>query len=63
MTGRRDRAAVVAKAIIQIIGTALRAWFHGDQPDFAAVLSEIEAVLRDHFDEIARQTRDEIRPD
>lgn len=64
MTGRsdaRDRAAVAATAIVQIIATALRAWFHGDRADFAAVRVAIETLLRDEFHEITRQVRDETR--
>lgn len=66
MTGRyqpRDRAAAAATAIIQIIITALRAWLHGDQSDFAAARAAIETLLRQEFFDIARETRDEIRTD
>jgi len=59
----RDRAAVVTKTVVHIVGEALRAWFHGDQTDFAATRAAIEAILRAEFDEITRQVRDEIRPD
>jgi hypothetical protein len=58
-----DRAVVVSKTLVHILGEALRAWFHGDQTDFAATRGAIEAILREEFDEIARQVRDEIRPD
>ena len=57
----RDRAAVVATAIIHIVVTALRSCPHGERSDaLAAVRTEIEAVLHDEFQEIARQARDEI---
>ena len=59
----QDRAAVVSKTLVHILGEALRAWFHGDQSDFAATRGAIEEILREEFDEIARQVRDEIRPD
>ena len=49
MTGRshaRDRAAVVSKTVVYIIGEALRAWFHGDPTDFGAAGAAIEAISR-----------------
>ena len=58
----RDRAAVVATAIIHIVVTALRSCLHGERPDaIPAARVEIEALLRNEFDEIARQARDETR--
>jgi hypothetical protein len=58
----RDRAAVVATAIIHIVVTALRSCLHGEWPDaIAAARAKIEALLREEFDEISRKTRDEIR--
>jgi hypothetical protein len=60
MTGRshaRDRAAVASKTVVHILGEALRAWFHGDQTDFGATRAAIEAILREEFEEIARQVQ------
>jgi hypothetical protein len=54
----KDRAAIVSKAVLQIVTRELRAWVYG--ADIAAVCPEIEAILRDEFQEIARQARDEI---
>jgi hypothetical protein len=56
----RDRAAVVTTAVIQVLREAQPAWFDGQDVDIAAVRSEIERILRNEFEEIARQTRDEI---
>jgi hypothetical protein len=57
----QDRAGVVSRAVLQIVTRELRAWADGE-PDAnsAAVCPEIEAILRDEFQEIARQARDEI---
>jgi hypothetical protein len=57
----QDRAGVVSRAVLQIVTRELRAWADGE-PDanIAAVCPEIEAILRDEFQEIARQARDEI---
>jgi len=52
MTG--DRATAVATTLIAILMNRLR------DP---ATRDEIAAVLRDEFEEIARQVRDETRPD
>jgi hypothetical protein len=57
----RDRAAVTATAILQIIRRALVAWLDRDHADFAAVRAEIETVLRDEFADVARTTLTEIR--
>jgi hypothetical protein len=46
----RDRAAVVTTAVIQVL----------KNNDIAAARSEIEKILRNEFEEITRQTRDEI---
>ena len=62
-TGRshaRDRSAAVTTAVIQVLRVALLAWFDRDDADIAAVRSEIEMLLRNEFEEIARQARDEI---
>jgi hypothetical protein len=62
-TGRshaRDRAAAVTTAVIQVLRVTLLAWFDCDDADIAATRSEIEMLLRNEFEEIARQTRDEI---
>ena len=50
----RDRATAVATTVIAIIANRLR------DP---AMREEIAAVLRDQFEAIARQVRDELRPD
>lgn len=56
----KDRAAVVATAIIHIVVTALGSRLHGEWPDaIAAARDEIEAVLRQEFSDIARTARDE----
>ena len=56
----RDRAAAVTTAVIQVLRGAQVAWFDGQDVGIAAVRSEIERTLRNEFEEIARQTRDEI---
>lgn len=65
MTGgqSKDRAAVVATAIIQIVIAALRGWLDGEAPDaFLAARPAIEAILRQEFFENTREARDEIPP-
>ena len=62
-TGRshaRDRAAAATTAVIQVLRVALLAWFDCGYADIAAAHSEIEILLRNEFEEIARQARDEI---
>jgi hypothetical protein len=55
------RAAIVSKAVLQIVTRELCAWADGEpDADIAAVCSEIESILRNEFQEIARQARDEI---
>jgi hypothetical protein len=58
----RDRAEVVATAIIKIIQDALRNRFAGGS---AAALADaraaIVAYLRDELDDVMRQTRDDLR--
>jgi len=53
-----DRAAVVARAILQTIAEHL----HDLEPQIAALLrGQLVEALRDEFTDIARMTRDEIR--
>ena len=54
MSTPRDRAAVVAATLIAIIANRLR------DP---ATREEIAAVLREEFEEMARQIRNELRSD
>ncbi|MGB8896962.1 MAG: hypothetical protein WCD13_22030 [Pseudolabrys sp.] len=57
----QDRAGVVSRAVLQIVTRELRAWADGEpDADIAAVCPEIESILRNEFQEIARQVRDEI---
>lgn len=59
----KDRAAVVATAIIQIVITALRGGLDGEAPEaFPTARHAIEAVLRQEFFENTREARDEIPP-
>ena len=60
--GVQDRAAAVTRAILLIFSTAVHRWFSGQPLGLSAVRAEIEAVLREEFADIARMTRDEIRP-
>ena len=63
MTGRshtQDRAATVTTAVIQVLRVALLAWFDSADTDIAEARSEIEMLLRNEFEEIGRQVRDEI---
>jgi hypothetical protein len=57
----RDRAAVVATAILQIVETALRDLLRGAHGDAGALHREITALLRDEIDNVARTTLNEIR--
>jgi hypothetical protein len=43
-----------------VLRVALLAWFDCDDAGIAAARSEIEMLLRNEFEEIAHQTRDEI---
>ena len=64
-TGRshaRDRAAAATTAVIQVLKVALLAWFDCADADITAARSEIEMLLRNEFEEIARQVRDEDEP-
>ena len=55
-----DRAARVATAIIQIVTDALRNRFAGGSADtLADARPNIEALLRDEFDDVARMVRNE----
>ncbi|MGC2823658.1 MAG: hypothetical protein WA322_05405 [Pseudolabrys sp.] len=57
----QDRAGVVSRAVLQIVTRELRAWADGEpDADIAAVCPEIESILRNEFQEIACQVRDEI---
>ena len=49
-----DRAAVVARAIIELVAQHIR-------DDGIALCQQITDYLRDEFDEVAQQTRNEIR--
>jgi hypothetical protein len=64
MTGgkSKDRAAIVATAIIQTIVVALLARLDDPNASLVAVRPEIETLLRDEFYENARQARDDIPP-
>jgi hypothetical protein len=57
----QDRAAVVTRAILQIVCSALIAWLHGEHADMAGARDAIEALLRDEFSELARTTFNEFR--
>jgi hypothetical protein len=59
----KDRAAVVARAILQIVRGALIAWVHRERADMEGAGAEIEALLRDEFNDVALATRNEIRLD
>jgi hypothetical protein len=59
----RDRAAIVTGAILQIARQALLRWLYRDGTNMAGARGEIEAILRDEFSDIARETRNEIRRD
>jgi len=57
-----DRAAAVSASILSIVRKALLNWLHGDSTDYlASVRTEIENVLRDEFQDIARNVVHEIR--
>ena len=56
--GVRDRAAVVATAVLQELRSVLRCCGHAD---FAGARAAIEALLRDEFADVARTTLSEIR--
>jgi hypothetical protein len=62
-TATRDRAAVVATAITQIVTSALRRWSAGDPHALGAVRAEVTDYLRDEIHDIERTMRDEIRHD
>ena len=49
-----DRAAVVARAIIELVAQHIR-------DDGIALCQQITDYLRDEFNEVAQQTRNEIR--
>ena len=59
----KDRAAVVTRAILQIVRGALIAWVHRERADMEGAGAEIEALLRDEFGDTARTTLNEIRLD
>ena len=60
MTPHRNRAAIVATAVIQVICNALRNWIDGDTHALA-VRAAIEDLLHDEFQDVERTTRSEIR--
>jgi hypothetical protein len=61
MAHPRDRASVTTTAVLQIVETALRAWLHGARDaGVAAARHQIENLLREEFDQIARQVQKEI---
>jgi hypothetical protein len=55
----RDRAHAASGTIIAIIVDALRAWLHGQPVVLRDVRAQVEALLRDEFDDLARQIRGE----
>jgi hypothetical protein len=56
-----DRAAVATTAIMQVVGHALRARCRGNTSAIVAARTEIEALLREEFHDIQRQTLNETR--
>ena len=57
----KDRAAVVTRAIMQIVRGALIAWVHRERADMAGAHDAIESLLRDEFNGVALTTLNEIR--
>jgi hypothetical protein len=55
----RDRANVVALAIISIFVDALHNWLRGEPADLASVREHVERVLRDEFAGIKREAAGE----
>ena len=55
MSGVRDRAEVVTRGILEIIAQHIR--------DDLALRAQITDRLRDEFEDVARQTVNEIRQD
>jgi hypothetical protein len=58
---RRDRAAAVTAAILQITGDALRARLNGELTAAARVRIQVADLLRDEFADVAQQAASEIR--
>ena len=56
-----DRAAVVTSAILQTFRRALLGWIDGSDAGTTTARSEIEALLRDEFSDVAHTTLNEIR--
>jgi hypothetical protein len=56
-----DRASRVATAILQVVREALRTWLYRGHTDPAAMRGEIEAILRDEFEDVARQAANDTR--
>jgi len=56
----RDRAAVVASAILEIVRDALAAWARRDHVDLAATRAEIEQILREEFDDAVREATSDL---
>jgi hypothetical protein len=59
----KDRAAVVTRAILQIVRGALIVWVHRERTDMAGAHDAIESLLRDEFNDVALTTCNEIRLD
>lgn len=55
MSAAHDRAEAVMRAILQIIAQRIR--------DDVELRAHITECLRDEFEDLARQTMNEIRPD
>jgi hypothetical protein len=51
----RDRAAVVATAILAIVVDALRQWLRGEAVDLTDVRGYVESLIRDDYDDIKRE--------
>jgi hypothetical protein len=60
---RRDRAAIVAPALLWSVAVALRRWNDGDLGALTDLRAEFESTLRDEFHDEARMARDETRVD
>jgi hypothetical protein len=58
----RDRAAVVATAIIAIVVDGLREWLHGDPICLADIRMRVSDCLRDEFADIKREVAGEREP-
>jgi hypothetical protein len=60
--GSMDRAAVVASAVLQVVGDALRCRHrNGDRSAIPLARLEVEELLRGEFHDIQQKTLNEIR--